>query len=215
MIGSIVLTAALVLSIIAMVMYYLTFRGYKNTLNYARLSYHGMAILVIVGSTLLWHALLTHQYQYKYVYSYSNGQLSTGLLFSSFWGGQEGSFMLWLLLTAIIGIILQSYSSKRSDLEPRVMAVFTIATSFLLVMVSPWFKNPFEFIWAHPIFINIQDINPQYLSMPFLQNFFFSDQQGGQSFVRMSTELYSVLSAQGIAVNNFIMDGRGFESPVT
>ena len=209
MIGSIVLTAALVLSIIAMVMYYLTFRGYKNTLNYARLSYHGMAILVIVGSTLLWHALLTHQYQYKYVYSYSNGQLSTGLLFSSFWGGQEGSFMLWLLLTAIIGIILQSYSSKRSDLEPRVMAVFTIATSFLLVMVSPWFKNPFEFIWAHPIFINIKDINPLYLSMPFLENFFFSDQQGGQSFVRMSTELYSVLSAQGIAVNNFIMDGRG------
>lgn len=209
MIGSIVLTAALVFSIIAMVMYYLTFRGYKNTLNYARLSYHGMAILVIVGSTLLWHALLTHQYQYKYVYSYSNGQLSTGLLFSSFWGGQEGSFMLWLLMTAVIGIILQSYSAKRSDLEPRVMAVFTLATSFLLVMVSPWFKNPFEYIWAHPIFINIKDINPQYLNMPFLQNFFFTDQQGGQSFVRMSTELYSALSSAGIAVNNFIIDGRG------
>ncbi len=209
MIGSIVLTAALVFSIIAMVMYYLTFRGYKNTLNYARLSYHAMAILVIVGSTLLWHALLTHQYQYKYVYSYSNGQLSTGLLFSSFWGGQEGSFMLWLLMTAIIGIILQSYSAKRSDLEPRVMAVFALATSFLLVMVSPWFKNPFEYIWVHPIFINLKDINPQYLNMPFLQNFFFTDQQGGQSFVRMSTELYSALSSAGIAVNNFIIDGRG------
>ncbi len=52
MIGSIVLTAALVFSIIAMVMYYLTFRGYKNTLNYARLSYHAMAIFVIAGSVL-------------------------------------------------------------------------------------------------------------------------------------------------------------------
>lgn len=209
MIGSIVLTAALVFSVIAMVMYYFTFRGYKNTLNYARLSYHAMAILVIVGSTLLWHAILTHQYQYKYVYSYSNGQLSTGLLFSSFWGGQEGSFMLWLLLTAIIGVILQSYSSKRSDLEPRVMAVFALATSFLLVMVSPWFKNPFEYIWTVPVFINIKDINPQYLSLPFLQNFFFTDQQGGQSFVQMSKDLYASLTSAGIAVNNFIIDGRG------
>lgn len=209
MIGSIVLTAALVFSIIAMVMYYLTFRGYKNTLNYARLSYHAMAILVIVGSTLLWHALLTHQYQYKYVYSYSNGQLSTGLLFSSFWGGQEGSFMLWLLLTAVIGVILQSYSAKRSDLEPRVMAVFALATSFLLIMVSPWFKNPFEYIWTVPVFINIKDINPQYLSMPFLQNFLFTDQQGGQSFVQMSKDLYATLTTSGIAVNNFIIDGRG------
>lgn len=209
MIGSIVLTSALVFSIIAMVMYYLTFRGYKNTINYARLSYHAMAILVIVGSTLLWHAILTHQYQYKYVYSYSNGSLSTGLLFSSFWGGQEGSFMLWLLLTSIIGIILQSYSSKRGDLEPRIMAVFALATSFLLVMVSPWFKNPFEYIWTVPIFINIQDINPQYLSMSFLQNFIFTDGQGGQSFVQMSKDLYATLTASGIAVNNFIIDGRG------
>jgi cytochrome c-type biogenesis protein CcmF len=209
MIGSIVLTAALVFSIIAMVMYYLTFRGYKNTINYARLSYHAMAILVIVASTLLWHALLTHQYQYKYVYSYSNGQLSTGLLFSSFWGGQEGSFMLWLLLTAIIGIILQSYSSKRGDLEPRVMAVFALATSFLLVMVSPWFKNPFEYIWTIPVFINLKDINPQYLNLPAIQSFLFTDQQGGQSFIQMSKDLYATLSSAGIAVNNFVIDGRG------
>ncbi|MCJ7554155.1 MAG: cytochrome c biogenesis protein CcsA [Ignavibacteriaceae bacterium] len=209
MIGSIVLTAALVFSIIAMVMYYLTFRGYKNTLSYARLSYHAMAIFVIAGSVLLWHALLTHQYQYNYVYSYSNGSLSTGLLFSSFWGGQEGSFLLWLLLTAIIGIILQSYSSKRGDLEPRVMTIFALATSFLLVMVSPWFKNPFEYIWAVPVFINIKDINPQYLNMPFLQNFLFTDGQAGQSFVQMSKDLYATLSTSGIAVNNFIIDGKG------
>lgn len=209
MVGSIVLSAALIFSVISMVMYYLTFRGYKNTLNYARLSYHAMAIFVIVGSVLLWHAILTHQYQYKYVYSYSNGQLSTGLLFSSFWGGQEGSFLLWLLLTAIIGIILQSYTSKRGDLEQRVMTIFTLATSFLLVMVSPWFKNPFEYIWTVPIFINIKDINPQYLSLPFMQNFLFTDGQAGQSFVQMSRELYANLTASGIAVNNFIIDGRG------
>ncbi|HCY74515.1 MAG TPA: cytochrome C biogenesis protein [Ignavibacteriales bacterium] len=209
MIGSIFLSAALVFSLIAMVMYYLSFKGYKNTLNIARYSYHGMAIFVIAASTFLWYAILTHQYQYKYIFSYSNNSLSTGLLFSSFWGGQEGSFMLWLLLTSIIGVILQSYSSRRGDLEPRVMAVFTLATSFLLVMVSPWFKNPFEFIWTTPIFIDVKSINAQFMSLPFIQNFIFTDQQSNTTFVQMSKELYGLLTQAGVGVNQFIADGKG------
>lgn len=209
MIGSIFLSAALVFSLIAMVMYYLSFRGYKNTLNFARYSYHGMAILVIAASTYLWYAILTHQYQYKYIFSYSNNSLSTGLLFSSFWGGQEGSFMLWLLLTAIIGIILQSYSSKRGDLEPRVMAVFALATTFLLIMVSPWFKNPFEYIWLTPIFIDVKNISPQYFNLPFLQNFVFTDQQTNATFIQMNKEFYALLTQAGVSVNQFISDGKG------
>ncbi|MBW7842533.1 MAG: cytochrome c biogenesis protein CcsA [Ignavibacteriaceae bacterium] len=209
MIGSIFLSAALVFSIIAMVMYFLSFRGYKNTLNFARYSYHGMAIFVIAASAFLWYAILTHQYQYKYIFSYSNNSLTTGLLFSSFWGGQEGSFMLWLLLTSIIGIILQSYSSKRGDLEPRVMAVFTLATSFLLVMVSPWFKNPFEYIWMTPIFIDAKSINPQYFNLSFLQNYIFTDQQSNTTYIQMSKELYAALSQAGVSVNQFIADGKG------
>jgi len=168
-----------------------------------------MAMLVITASTLLWYALLTHQYQYHYVFSYSNNSLNTGFLLSSFWGGQEGSFMLWLLLTAIIGIILQSYTSKRGDLEQRVMTVYALATTFLLVMVSPWFKNPFEYIWTTPIFVDIKSINSSFLSLPFIQQFFFTDQNSGNSFIQMNAQLHQLLSNAGISVNQFIVDGRG------
>jgi cytochrome c-type biogenesis protein CcmF len=209
MIGSIFLIIALVLSIISMVMYYLSFKGYSNTLNLGRYSYHGMAIFVIAASTFLWYAILTHQYQYHYIFSYSNNSLSTGLLISSFWGGQEGSFMLWLLLTSIIGIILQSYSSKRGDLEPRVMAVFTLATTFLLIMVSPWFKNPFEYIWTTPIFVEVKNLNPKYFTLPFLQNFVFTDQQSNSTFIQMNSQLHALLTQAGVSVNQFITDGRG------
>lgn len=215
MVGSIILTLALAFSIISMIMYFLNYRGYKNTLNYGRIAYHGMAMLVIIASVFLWYIILTHQYQYDYVYSYSNNALrNLGLLHlaSSFWGGQQGSFMLWLLLTSIVGIILQSYASKRGDLEPRVMAVFTLATTFLLVMVSPWFKNPFEYIWATPVFVKIEHINSQFLNTniyPFLQSFFFSDQSTNQGFIQVSSDLVSKLSQAGISVNQFIIDGRG------
>ena len=56
-------------------MYFLNYRGYKNTLNYGRIAYHGMAVLVIIASVFLWYFILTHQYQYNYVYSYSNNDL--------------------------------------------------------------------------------------------------------------------------------------------
>ena len=209
MIGTIVLVAALAFSLMSMVMYYLSFRGYKNAINYARIAYHGMAMLVIVASTLLWYALLTHQYEYKYVFSYSNNSLKTGFLLASFWGGQEGSFMLWLLLTSIIGIFLQSYSSKRGDLEQRVMTIFTLATTFLLIMVSPWFKNPFEFIWASPMFIEMKAINAKYFNLPFIQSFLFTDQGSGNSFIQVNSDLRNLLANSGITINQFIVDGRG------
>jgi len=212
MVGSILLTLALAFSIISMIMYFLNYRGYKNTLNYGRIAYHGMAVLVIAASVFLWYAILTHQYQYNYIYSYSNNSLRDLGIFqlaSSFWGGQEGSFMLWLLLTSIVGIILQSYASKRGDLEPRVMAVFTLATSFLLVMVSPWFKNPFEYIWITPVFVKVEHLNSQFFNLPFIQQFFFTDQSTNQGFVQINSELVSKLSAAGVSVNQFIIDGKG------
>ncbi len=209
MIGSIVLTIALAFSLLAMIMYYLNFKGYTNTLNFGRIAYHAMTLLVIVASVLLWHALLTHQYQYQYVQGYSNNELPTGFLIASFWGGQEGSFMLWLLLTVIIGVILQSYSSKRGDLEPRVMAVFTLATSFLLIMVSPWFKNPFELIWATPSFIELKNLNTEYFNLSFMQSYFFSDPSTDQGFIRIDSEFVKLLTGSGVSVNEFIINGKG------
>ena len=209
MIGSVVLTIALACSAFTMVMYFLSYRGYRNTLNLGRIGYHLMVVLVIVASTLLWYAILTHSYEYKYVYSYSNNSLKTGFLIASFWGGQEGSFMLWLLLTSIVGIVLQSYTSKRGDLEQRAMAVFTLATTFLLIMVSPLFKNPFAFIWEEPVFLNAKTINHSLLGMPLLQSFIFSDSSTGQNFIRMSKELYATLTAAGISVSDLVVNGKG------
>lgn len=209
MAGSILLTLALVFSIFSMLMYFFTFRGANNTINLARIAYHAMSMLVIVASAYLLYLILTHQYQFKYVFSYSNSDLPLGFLMSTFWAGQEGSFMLWLLLTAIIGVFLQSYTSKRGDLETRVMSVFALATTFLLTMVSPLLKNPFEYLWVHPIFLDFKNVAPSFLNLPILQNFLFSDPSSGQNFVKMNSELYAVLTNAGISINDFVIHGKG------
>ncbi|MDP3441454.1 MAG: cytochrome c biogenesis protein CcsA, partial [Ignavibacteria bacterium] len=189
--------------------YYLTFKGYNNTLSIARLSFHATVILIIAASAFLLHAILTHQYQYKYVYNYSGSDLQIGLLISTFWAGQEGSFMLWTLFTAIVGLILLDYTSKRGDLEPRVMMIFSLVLSFLLIMLNPLLKSPFNYIWMDQDFINLKSINPAFLSLPALQSFMFNDPQSNSSFVQMGKELYAVLTANNIAVNDFIIQGKG------
>jgi cytochrome c-type biogenesis protein CcmF len=209
MIGSIILTIALACSIFSVMMYYLSFKGYKNTLNYGRLGYHLMVMLVICAAFFLEYLILTHNYGYRYVYDYSSNNLAKGILAATFWAGQEGSFMLWLLLSSIVGLVLQNYSSKRGDLEPRVMAVFSLATTFLLIMVSPLFKNPFASIWSEAIFLNAKDINPAFFSLPFLQNFQFSDGQSGQSFIKMNSDLFAALTSAGISLKDFIINGKG------
>jgi cytochrome c-type biogenesis protein CcmF len=209
MVGSIVITMALAFSILSMILYYLSFCGAQNTLNYARLFYHFMSILVIIASTILLYLILTQQYQYAYVYNYSSSDLPIGYKISTFWAGQEGSFMLWLLLTSIVGIVLQSYSSKRGDLEARVMAVFALSTTFLLLMVSPLFKNPFAYLYAESGFIDIKNINPSYIMQAFLEPFRFIDQNSQQSYVKMGPELYAALKSAGISMSDFVIQGKG------
>ncbi len=209
MIGNIILTLAFLTGVFSVVMYFLTYKGYQNTLTFARISYHATAILVMAASAFLLHAILTHQFQYKYVYDYSGTDLPLGLLMSTFYAGQEGSFMLWTLFTSIIGLILLDYTSKRGDLEYRVMIIFTLVLSFLLVMVSPLLKSPFHYIWIEKDFIDLKNINQAFLTIPALQNFFFSDPGSNKSFVQMSKDVYAILQANNISVNDFIIQGKG------
>lgn len=209
MIGNVFLTFAFLAALFSCSMYFLSYKGFANTLKFARIGFHTVAIAVIVSSALLLHAIITHQYQYGYVYNYSGGDLPIGLLISTFYAGQEGSFLLWTFFTVIIGLILLDYTSKRGDLEQRVMMIFTLALAFLLFMVSPMLKSPFNYIWLQGSFIEMKHLNPSLLSMPFLQNFLMSDPNTNQAFVNMNKELYSVLTANGIAVNDFILQGKG------
>jgi len=209
MLGNFLLTLALLAGVFTVIMYYLTYRGYQNTLTFARIGYHTTAVLVISAAALLLYAVLTHQYQFKYVYNYSGSGMSTGLTISTFYAGQEGSFMLWTFWTAIIGLILLDYTSKRGDLEPRVMMVFALSLSFLLIMVCPLLKSPFNYIWMENDFLDLKNINPAFLNLPALQSFIFSDPQSNKQFVQMGKELHAALVANNVSVNDFIIQGKG------
>lgn len=209
MFGNTLLVFGLFASLFTIIMYYLNIKGYKNTLVPARLGFNFTALSIIGASALLLHAVLTHQYQYKYIFNYSGSDLPIGLLISTFYAGQEGSLMIWLLFAAIVGLVLLDYTAKRGDLEARTMMIYSFTLTFLLVMVNPLLKSPFEYIWSEPTFINLKYLNQNLFSLPFLQQHFFEDPNSGDGFIRMSRELFATLKAEGYALNDFIVQGKG------
>ncbi len=209
MFGNIFIIAALAAAVYSSVKYYQAFKGNKKALTKARYGFHIMSALVICTSLFFLFIILSHQYQYKYVFEYSSAQLSTGLLMSSFYAGQEGSFMLWLLLAVIIGIILQSYSARHDDLEPAFMAVYTLILVFLILMVTPFFKSPFELIWSQINYIDLRYINQNLIKLPVLQSFVVSDPSSGQTFLKAGPDLLSALQANGIHAADLIVKGKG------
>ncbi|MBM4178635.1 MAG: hypothetical protein FJ211_04805 [Ignavibacteria bacterium] len=88
--------------------------------------------------------ILTHQFQYTYVWNYSSTELPTHLLIACFYSGQEGSFLLWTLFVAIIGVVLQPYA-KRHGYEAPVMVFYGLILSFLTLLLVA--KNPFSFYY--------------------------------------------------------------------
>lgn len=210
MIGNILIVIALIASVFSLWMYNYSLRGYKNTLNYARLGYFISSAFVVLASAFLMYLIILHKYEYRYVYEFSGTGLSWGLLFSTFYAGQEGSFLLWVLFAAIIGIILQNSLKKDEEYEIPVMLIYNGILTFLLIMVCPALKSPFQYIWSDPLFVDSININPDLLSsLPFLKSFVFMDEKNGKAFVKISSELVSLLQSNNIKLEEFIIQGKG------
>jgi cytochrome c-type biogenesis protein CcmF len=91
--------------------------------------------IAICHSTLL----MTHRFDINYVYRYSARGLSSFYLFSTFWAGQEGSFLLWGFWTALLGVVLATTAGRR--MEGRVMPVYGCVLGFILILLAV--KSPF------------------------------------------------------------------------
>jgi cytochrome c-type biogenesis protein CcmF len=145
MIGSILIKLAFITSLLSVACYLQVHRRNDDRLlKWARIFFHATVVTVMVSSAVLLYLILTHQFQYSYVWSYSGRELSIPLLISTFYAGQEGSFMLWTLFTSLIGVFLLQDSAKKGY-EPQVMTVYGLIELALLLMLLV--KNPFTYVW--------------------------------------------------------------------
>lgn len=99
-----------------------------------------LAVACVIGASAV-HAtlLMTHRFDDNYVYHYSARELTSFYLFSTFWAGQEGSFLLWAFWTSVLGVFLAVKSGAL--MERRVMPIYGAVLGFLLLLLIV--KSPF------------------------------------------------------------------------
>ncbi|MEP7234892.1 MAG: cytochrome c biogenesis protein CcsA, partial [Ignavibacteriota bacterium] len=148
MVGQIAMSVVLAATIAGVILYILVSRGKSEFLTAARISTHVAIWAMFIAAGALLYYIFSYRFDINYVYEHSSRLLSKPLLFASFYASQEGSFMLWGLLTAIVAIFLIPYA-QRQRYEAPVMAVYLAVFAFLAVMLVV--KSPFETIYsAHP-----------------------------------------------------------------
>ncbi|MDZ4711991.1 MAG: cytochrome c-type biogenesis CcmF C-terminal domain-containing protein [bacterium] len=125
--------------------YLLAHLGKDKYIKFGRLFYHLTAVGVLSTAAFLMYSIVTHQFQYAYIWEQSNTELQLPLLMSTFYSGQEGSFLLWTTMTTIIGVFLLKYVSKGERLEAQVMCIFTLIIAFLGFILI--LKSPFLYVW--------------------------------------------------------------------
>ncbi len=116
-----------------------------GTESYGRTGFISFTIFVSAAAILLMVAFLGHHFEYSYVTRYSSRDLPLLYLVSAFWAGQEGSFLLWVFLSAWLGIILMVKSGRH---ESRVMLIYTLNNLFLMILLIK--QSPFRTLALTP-----------------------------------------------------------------
>ena len=123
------------------VYYVLSLRGREAARTQARQFYALAAFAIVAASAILLYLILIHDFRLHYVFSYSDRSLHLGYLVSTFWAGQEGSFLLWLLAGVIIGLPLIRYARHYED---RTLLVYNLTLASLLLILLK--QSPFRFL---------------------------------------------------------------------
>ena len=97
-----------------------------------KVSFYLHAASVLGICVTLFVIISSHYFEYHYAYNYSDRKLPTYYLISTFWNGQEGSFLLWMFWHAVLGVIL---ILTNKFWESPVMTVFCLVQAFLASMI--------------------------------------------------------------------------------
>jgi len=139
------------------------------TLSAQRAVYSVWVLLTSAVGVLL-YSLIKGDYRMAYVWATSNHTMETQYKVAAWWGGQEGSLLLWSwLLATYSAIIVFQNRRKFREMMPYVVGVLMFTQTFFLIL-NAFVASPFKMIAAGRGIVDIGDgqgLNPllQYWTM--------------------------------------------------
>jgi cytochrome c-type biogenesis protein CcmF len=115
--------------------------------------------LMTLSAGILVYKLMTGDYRFAYVAQHTNISMPTLYKFSAWWGGQEGSLLLWSWLLATYTVVVAFGNRRRHrDFMPWVLAVLTTVQVFFLIL-NNFIANPFQMLATDGLIVDVKDGN--------------------------------------------------------
>ena len=165
--GHFFIVLGFVAALVAAIAYFFAAKENEDSISWrnigrAAFSVHSFSVLGMVG--MLLYLLYNHCFEYHYIWQHSNTEMPMRYILSSFWEGQEGSFLLWLFWHMVLGMVLMFTAKKW---EAPVMSVFALVQAFLVSMLLG--TQLLEFRLGSNPFVLMRD-HPDFMNLPFMQN---------------------------------------------
>ncbi|HKK78655.1 MAG TPA: hypothetical protein VJ933_03460, partial [Phaeodactylibacter sp.] len=91
---------------------------------------HGVAIFTLIGT--MFYVMINQYYEYQYVQAHVSEDLPMKYIFSAFWEGQEGSFLLWMFWHIVLGMVLMGTAKKW---EAPTLSIVSLVQVFIGSMI--------------------------------------------------------------------------------
>lgn len=144
--GAVTIWCAVAFGIATLLGYVRVLEGDQSALSFARRGYLFFTGSVVLSALVLIISLARRDFRIEYVYQYSGMDLPIHFQVAAFWAGQKGSFLIWLLFGALLGLPLLRTAGKQ---EPAVMGFYLLNLFGLLFILVR--ENPFVMLTETPV----------------------------------------------------------------
>jgi cytochrome c-type biogenesis protein CcmF len=118
---------------------------------------YAICALLTIAAGLLINALITGDFRLAYVAAHSNHDMPSIYKFTAWWGGQEGSLLLWAwLLSVYSAIIVFTNRRKFREMMPLVTTIMMTTLAFFVGMIT-FVASPFRVLMAGKGIIDVGD----------------------------------------------------------
>lgn len=162
--GRLFTSLALVSALISALFYYLHIQKkseyYQQTGRWM-FYIHAFSIISVVALMLV--MLSGHYFEYDYAWKHTSRNLENRYIFSAFWEGQEGSFILWMFWHVVLLLV---FTLTKHKFETPVLLISLLVQSFLVSMILGVY--PFGVKIGSSPFVLIREL-PENIGLPWTQ----------------------------------------------
>jgi cytochrome c-type biogenesis protein CcmF len=140
--GQLSILFALACNVVAGLAFFMVARGNRSYERLASLGYNLFTVFTGAAVVYLYYLFFSHNYAFKYVYEYSERAQPFFYIVSGFWGGQEGTYLLWLFFNALFGYLIITRGGQYKYWAMTIFSLVNLFFLFILVKLSPFALLP-------------------------------------------------------------------------